>query len=364
MDALGQHCAAAGQERGNEFGRGDAHVCKERADDGDGRLRPSLRCVLDGRHAWALPYSSLTVRHGTRRSLLIRRRHEPEGSDRLRRALIGGLIFALTGLGSLAGPALASAQNPTALGLLGSALRAFPAAGQLASKVLGNSLNLGSDGRLTVLIAGSDFRYTRNIGERFDALIVATINPDTKQVAAIGIPRDTGNIPLPDPHDTYHGKVNSLLGHYKKIVGSRPGAIEKVREAIAYALQIEIDYVVVNRFPGFDALVDAIGGVNVDIPLEIRDPRIIDALGPPKGARFIAGTNVLEQGANGTKCFGVQPPIDWTLVMDCHRALIYVRSRHGTVGGAGNSDWKRDARQHQFLAAAVAKVIANGSGAA
>ena len=280
------------------------------------------------------------------------------------RALILALALVTAGAGALAGPVVAAAKSPSAASLLLGALRAFPGIASSASSILGNSIDLGGDGRLTVLIVGSDHRYTRNIGERLDAMIVATINPQTKQMAAISIPRDTGNLPLPDPNDTYHGKVNSLLGHYRKTVGTRNAALEKVRQTIAYALNIEIDYLVFDRFPGFDALVDAIGGVNVDIPLEIRDPRIIDALGPPKGARFVAGTSVLEQGTSATKCYGVQPPIDWTLVMDCHHALIYVRSRHGTVGTLGNSDWKRDARQQQFMAAAVAKVISNGSGAA
>ncbi len=280
------------------------------------------------------------------------------------RALIFALALVTAGAGALAGPAVAVAHSPSAASLLFAALRAFPGLASVASSILGNSINLGSDGRLTVLIVGSDFRYTRNIGERLDAMIVATINPQTKQMAAISIPRDTGNLPLPDPKDTYHGKVNSLLGHYRKITATKSAALEKVRQTVAFALNIQIDYIVFNRFPGFDALVDAIGGVNVDIPSEIRDPRIIDALGPPKGARFAAGTAVLEQGTSATKCYGVQPPIDWSLVMDCHHALIYVRSRHGTIGTVGNNDWKRDARQQQFLAAAVAKVIANGSGAA
>ena len=262
------------------------------------------------------------------------------------RAAIVALTLVMTGSGALAGPALASAHSVSAFGLLTSALRAFPALRSAASGLLGNSLDLGTDGRLTILVVGSDFRYTRHIGERLDTVIVATINPQTKQMAAVSIPRDTGNMPLPDPTDTYHGKVNSLYSHYKRLTGSRDAALEKFRQAIAYVLQVEIDYVAFARFPGFDALVDAAGGVNVNIPAEIRDPRVYDDLTQPKGAKFLAGTNVLEQGTSATKCYGTPAPItDWSLVPDCHHALIYVRSRHGSVGPYANNDWKRDARQ-------------------
>ena len=255
------------------------------------------------------------------------------------RLVATSLVLVLAGFGSLAGPTMAVGADANDVRLAQPARcvhsRDLP---RLPSSLLGNSLASASDGRLTVLIVGSDHRYTRNIGERLDALIVATINPRPSRWPRSAFHATRATLPLPDPNDTYHGKVNSLLA---SLQAGRPtratAALEMVRQTIAYALKIEIDYVVFNRFPGFDAMVDAIGGVNVDIPLEIRDPRIIDALGPPKGARFVAGTNVLEQGTSATKCYGVQPPIDWSLVMDCHHALIYVRSRHGKIGTAATT---------------------------
>jgi LCP family protein required for cell wall assembly len=281
------------------------------------------------------------------------------------RAFAVALAIVMAGSGALAGPALGSARSSSALDLLFGALNAFPGLRSVASAVIGNNIDLGKDGRLTIMVVGSDYRYTRHIGERLDAVIVATINPTTKQIAAVSIPRDTGNLPLPDPGDTYHGKVNSLYAHYRKITGSRNAALEKFRQAIAKTLNVEIDYLVFTRFPGFDALVDAVGGVNVDIAAEIRDPTIIDALGKPRGARFVVGNNVLEQGASATQCYGTPAPItDWSQVPVCHHALIYMRSRHGKVGTAANSDWKRDGRQQSFLYAAVRRVLANGNGSA
>jgi len=65
------------------------------------------------------------------------------------------------------------------------------------------------------------------------------------RITDISIPRDTGMLPLPDPNDTRKGKVNSMYAHYKRIgLGTREDALDRMREAIAYALDIEIDYVI------------------------------------------------------------------------------------------------------------------------
>jgi anionic cell wall polymer biosynthesis LytR-Cps2A-Psr (LCP) family protein len=131
----------------------------------------------------------------------------------------------------------------------------------LAAPLLGpTSVSYGSDGRLTVLVLGSDFRPTRG-GERTDAVMIATINPQPHAMAAVSIPRDTGALPLPDPGDTYKGKVNSLFSHYRRLGETREQALDHMRRTIAYVLDIEIDNVVYARFTGFDFLVDQVGVV-------------------------------------------------------------------------------------------------------
>jgi LCP family protein required for cell wall assembly len=280
------------------------------------------------------------------------------------RPVMLGMVLVIAGMGALAGP-VSAARAVSGIRLAQSIYSAFPQLSWLGRAVTTQStLSYGSDGRLTVMVVGSDFRYTRPNGERMDSVIVVTINPSTKQVAAVSIPRDTGNLPLPDPDDTYHGKVNSLYSHYRNLGQSREQALDSMRATVAYALQVQIDYVAMTRFPGFDYLVDQLGGVNVDIPLEIRDTRIWDASGKPPGAKFLAGTNVREDGTSAVRCFGTPKPItNWNNVPDCHHALIYVRSRHGSVGVKNNNDYKRDARQQAFLMAALRRIVIRGNGA-
>jgi anionic cell wall polymer biosynthesis LytR-Cps2A-Psr (LCP) family protein len=65
------------------------------------------------------------------------------------------------------------------------------------------------------------------------------------------------------------------------------------------------------------------------------------------------------KGSDAPLCYGTPPPVNWSAVPNCTRALLYVRSRHG----AGNNDWVRARRQQDFLLAAIRRVISRGSGA-
>ncbi|MEA2677037.1 MAG: polyisoprenyl-teichoic acid--peptidoglycan teichoic acid transferase [Chloroflexota bacterium] len=265
-------------------------------------------------------------------------------------------------LGSvLAGPVDASPARHGLLSWLNAAaplFSQFPALGSGLQFLVGpSSLDYGSDGRLTVLVVGSDYRSTRP-GERLDAVMVATINPLTHQMAAVSIPRDTGELPLPDPNDTYKGKVNSLFRHYKDLGNNREVALDLMRATIAYALDIEIDNVAYARFTGFDFLVDQLGYVAVDTPETIRDASIVDDRTKPHGALFPAATDYQLGGANATQCYTNGPPVNWLTAPACHHALLYVRSRHGYVGTQHNSNYKRDKRQQSFLMSAVRRVVA------
>ncbi|MGZ8819270.1 MAG: LCP family glycopolymer transferase, partial [Mycobacterium sp.] len=143
--------------------------------------------------------------------------------------------------------------------------------------------------------------------------------------------------------------------------GDRNIALGKLKGAIAYALQIQIDYVVYVRFTGFERLVGVVGGVPVTVGKTIYDSRIADERYPTRqhGAKFLESASTTELGASAPPCYTVHSPINWTATPNCVRALEYVRSRHGP----GNNDWVRGRRQQSFIFAAIARVLSRGSGA-
>jgi LCP family protein required for cell wall assembly len=286
------------------------------------------------------------------------------GLGRRLRGVSIGLALLMTGSGALAGPVSAASFhfNPLPWLELGDAMlnNVLPGGALLGSVVGPTSLSYGSDGRLTVLLVGSDYRpRLAGTGERTDTIMVVSINPKTHATVAVSIPRDVAKVPI-GPGQIYKGRINSLFKAYKKAYGTREAAMEHLRQAIAYALQIQIDYVAYIRFTGVEALVSKVGGVPVAVKKTIYDNRIVDdrVSNHPHGAKFLQSTSTLMVGADAPWCWGPGTSGNWAAVPNCRRALLYVRSRHGP----GNSDWARAKRQQFFVMAAVQRVISqNGS---
>ena len=269
-------------------------------------------------------------------------------------AMCGLLALVIGGTGSLAGPVSAAPFHFNALPWLSAAMDAanlFGAEDALQSVVGPSTVSPGTDGRITILLLGSDWRpRLSGTGERTDSIIFMTID-NSNHISAISLPRDVGNVPI-GPGEVFKGKINGLFKHYKQIYGSRNVALDKVRQAFQYTFQVQIDYVAFVRFTGLERLVDKVGGVQVTVPYDIFDPSIYDsrAILQP-GAKFLAGAT-LEKGASAPYCYTVGNPINWSATPNCVRALEYVRSRHGP----GNNDWKRARRQQGFVFAAMKEI--------
>jgi anionic cell wall polymer biosynthesis LytR-Cps2A-Psr (LCP) family protein len=263
----------------------------------------------------------------------------------------------ITGAGSMAGP-VSAAPFRFSLGpwldMAGEFDSVFPIL-EPAARIAAGSNALSYNGKLTVLLLGSDWRPGN--GERLDTIMVMSID-SAKNIKAVSIPRDSARIPL-YTGGTYNGKINGMFKYFKSQAGgSRNGGLDRFRLEVQYLLGIKIDYLAYVRFGGFDALVDAVDHVTVSVPYELRDPSFIDKPNWPTGAKFVAGTSQMG-GGNEPRCYGgyPKPVTNWGPVMNCHRAIVYVRSRHGKlVGCCGNSDYKRAARQQKFVFEAIKRV--------
>jgi anionic cell wall polymer biosynthesis LytR-Cps2A-Psr (LCP) family protein len=275
-------------------------------------------------------------------------------------AVAGLLALVVAGTGGLAGPVSAAPFHFSPLPWLNAALdvaNMFGVEGAVQDVVGQPNVSGGSDGRITVLLLGTDYRaHTAGTGERTDSIIFMTID-NSNRISAISLPRDVGNVPI-GPGQTFGPKINGLFKYYKQQSGgSRNVALDKVRQAFQYAFQIQIDYVAFVRFTGLVRLVDQIGGVGVNVPYNIYDSRIIDTrivgTNLQQGAKFLSGYT-LEKGSSAPDCYTVGNPINWNATPNCSSALLYVRSRHGP----GNSDWKRARRQQSFIFAAMKQVAA------
>lgn len=215
----------------------------------------------------------------------------------------------------------------------------------------GSGISYGSDGRLTVLLLGSDWR-PRASGERTDVVLVMSIDPNTKRVSAASIPRDTVFFPLHGGGTTGTTRVNAIyeiwyrhhgLAH-KKVDSAGLGQFTK---DVSLALGVEIDYWAMVRFVGFVDLINKISGASVDIPDPITDT--FYPSGHTRGIFFPKATNYHLQG----------DPVCHPKPSHCHSALAYARSRHGTVGSGYNGDFARARRQQTLTMAAAASFVAH-----
>ena len=192
----------------------------------------------------------------------------------------------------------------------------------------------GDDQRLNVLLIGVDALKTRT-ETLTDTMMVASLDPVGHTVSLLSIPRDLIDTPLGNGN-TYGPKLNSLMSYADAHPKAFPkGGIRTLEDAVGALLGIEIHYYARLDFVGFIKMIDAVGGVDIDVPRGFEDPTY-DGYGMSKaGYSITAGLHHFD---------GVG-------------ALAYARSRKAL----GESDFTRQARQQQILVALRAKATQGGS---
>jgi len=177
--------------------------------------------------------------------------------------------------------------------------------------------------RITILLTGVDSAEQRTTALT-DTLLVISINPVDKSVVMLSLPRDISNFPLYDGR-TFTGKINSLMTWARMHPKDMPdGPFPTLINEVGYLIGVPINYYAAIDLQGFRRMVDAVGGVTVDNPNAINDPRY-DWLDGTSGFYLKAGK----------------------VTLDGRLALAYARSRQGV----GDSDFTRAARQQQLLVA-------------
>lgn len=160
-----------------------------------------------------------------------------------------------------------------------------------------------------------------------DTIILASIDMKEKKVGMLSIPRD---LAYPIGNNQYE-KINAVHAYAEQ---DHPGEGSiRTAEKLSAFLDVPIDHVIRIDFHGFEALIDAIGGIDVTVENSFTD-----------GA-YPAGDN------------------EWQVVsfkkgeqhMGGARALKYVRSRHGNNGEG--SDFARSRRQQIVMEAIRSKLI-------
>ena len=116
-----------------------------------------------------------------------------------------------------------------------------------------------NDGKIFVLVLGSDARTGNSDQARADEIHVVGINTDNMKAGILNFPRDAW-VDIPG-HGT--SKINDAL--YE-------GGPELVAQTIENLTHIQIDYWVLTGFEGFVGIIHKLGPVKVDVPMDLYDP--------------------------------------------------------------------------------------------
>ena len=189
------------------------------------------------------------------------------------------------------------------------------------------------DGRLNLLLVGSDAGPGRWLA-RMDSINVLSVEIATGRVAIFSLWRYTGNVPLPPEsagafkNGRFPGWLNALyvyaMGHPAQFPGGDARGFRATAGAVQELIGQPLDGAIVVNLNGFVDLVDAIGGMWIDIPVAVHDAHY--AL--PDGRGYIQLNFQV----------GCQK-------LDGERALEYARTRHQ------DSDYGRMRRQQRVLVA-------------
>jgi LCP family protein required for cell wall assembly len=191
------------------------------------------------------------------------------------------------------------------------------------------------DGRLNLLLIGTDAGPGRWLA-RTDTMIVLSVDVATHRAAMFGIPRNIVNVPLaPEDQGAFtNGRfpqfLNALyvyaIGHPSQFPGDSDAdrGFRAVSGAIQELVGVPLDGAVVVNLNGFVDLVNAVGGLWIDIPHSLFD----DRYPKPDGTGYIT--------------VSIQPGCQQ---LDGTTALEYARSRHQ------DDDYGRMRRQQAVLVA-------------
>jgi LCP family protein required for cell wall assembly len=165
-----------------------------------------------------------------------------------------------------------------------------------------------TDGRLNVLLIGSDAGPGR-WQLRSDTMIVLSVDVATSRAVLFGIPRNIINAPLPPesakafPNGRYPEFLNSLyvyaLGHPRYFPGGEAAGFRALTGTIQELVGVPLDGVLVVNLTGFVDLIDAVGGLWLDVPYTLYDEHYPSGAGQitvyiPAGCQKLDGTEALE----------------------------------------------------------------------
>jgi len=188
----------------------------------------------------------------------------------------------------------------------------------------GTELEKDESGHTNFLLIGTGDK-DHDGADLTDTIMVVSFSEEKNYLSIISIPRD---LQVVDP-ETNSIRINEVFYYAKEKNDNALEGIEHLMDVVGEIADQELHYFVKIDFSGFTEIVDALGGVDIDVKDALVDPFY------PKGNGFYETLKI----SKGTHHF------------DGDLALKYARSRKTT------SDFDRAERQQQILKAIKEKAL-------
>ena len=184
--------------------------------------------------------------------------------------------------------------------------------------------NIAAGERVNVLVMGTDCRPIDKGVCRTDTMMIVTLDPQTPTAGVVTMPRDLW-VPIPGVGESRINTAN-WYGAVNRYPGGGPALAKKTVE---YNFGRRIHYYVLVDFNGFRKAIDALGGIDINVPKAIDDPEYPTEDFRTMHIHFNAGPQH----------------------MDGEQALKYARTRHQ------DGDFGRSKRQIQVMLAVRDKAL-------
>lgn len=231
---------------------------------------------------------------------------------------------------------------------------------------LSGKLDGEDEGRINILLLGMRGENVPGGGLLADTIMVLSINPETKKVSMVSVPRD---LYVTVPNTGSQQKINAVY-FYGEEKERGKGGIEYMKQVIGEIVGQPIHYGITINFAGFEQLVDAIGGVDIHLdepfsePLQFHQEHVCD----PNVFTISSGNFEVKKNEKGKivaqyplcynhdeECGGAFNLPAGDVHLDGENALCYVRSR------MTSNDFERARRQQQVIQEIKDKALSLGT---
>jgi polyisoprenyl-teichoic acid--peptidoglycan teichoic acid transferase len=197
---------------------------------------------------------------------------------------------------------------------------------------------------INILLLGIDARVNNGEPIRADSIIVLHIPKEHDRAYLASVPRDLiVEIPANPPYKRFasHERVNAAFPYGSKDGRDLDAGFRLLSSTLNRLIGIKFDAGAIIDFQGFQAVVNALGGVTMCVDQRVESIHVgLDKNGDPRGKQPGDKPVIYEPGCYRMKAW---------------QALDYVRQRHTT-----DSDYARQRHQQQFLKAMFREAASKG----